>query len=162
LDAKKMIFLGKVFKRSSIRSQDPMVSPPPAPGESEIQRLNPQRAKRILVKTGWPRLEPGTLNLTVDETVVTGLGTLHPFFQESADEFVYPESHSHIPSLRLGYLYYRGVASKDGRNAAVLVRRAINPLPKCVELLGPVLLCKELAVTVDDDVEVYVYVTASN
>ena len=147
-----MIFSGKVPKS---RIGGP-------PHETEILRLNPQRARLILMHTGWPRLEPGTLNLKVEDTVVTGLGTIPPFFQESADEIVYPKSDSHIPSLRLGYLYYRGVASNDGRHAAILVRRAINPLSECVELLGPVLLCKELAVTVGDDVEVHVYVKTSN
>ena len=41
-----------------------------APGESVIHQLNPQREKKILAETGWRRLEPGSLNLCVDDETV--------------------------------------------------------------------------------------------
>lgn len=145
-----MIFYGTIFKRSE--------GPPP---ETEIQRLNPQRPRRILMKTRWPRLQAGSLNLHVDNPVVLGLGTLSPFFHESADEVTYPDPHKPLLLDRQGYLYYRGVVSRNGRNASVLVRRAINPLPDVVELLAAVRLRDELEVGDKDGVEVCVYVTSN-
>jgi len=113
--------------------------------------------------TGWPRLQAGSFNLDVDKSVVVGLGALSPFFHESGDELIYPEGpYKDIPLLRQGYLYYRGVASKDVHNAAVLVRRAINPLDRVVELFAAVQLRDELDVGDRDDVKVCVYVTSSS
>src|SRR2546430_13633417 len=41
--------------------------------ERTILQLNPQRLEQILEKTGWPSVEPGTLNLSVDNAVLDSL-----------------------------------------------------------------------------------------
>ncbi len=111
------------------------------------------RKDRLAAAGGW------IVKLKSTKSVVEGLGALSAFWHESADEVVYPEEYKHIPLLRQGYLYYRGVASRGGRNASVLVRRAINPLSiwDRVELLASVRLRQELQVSDGDIVEVRVY-----
>ena len=48
-------------------------------------RLNPQRRKMILAKTGWPDLFEGTLNLEVDPCIVSELGTRQPYIEVDPD-----------------------------------------------------------------------------
>ena len=74
-----------------------------APGESVIYQLNPQREKKILAETGWRRLEPGSLNLCVDDETVASLLTVKELIFELPDEINYPDGWQHIPQRRGGY-----------------------------------------------------------
>jgi hypothetical protein len=152
-----MQFNGVVSSRSSLKPQRSGVSPP---GESEILRLNPQRREAILATTGWHDLFPGTLNLEVDIGVVDGLLTIEPALRESGANVTYPPPFSQIPAKRKGYLYYRALVSFSGRAQPGLIRRAIIPLPRRIEVFseyrlrdtllvndGDVVVCKILAGT---------------
>jgi CTP-dependent riboflavin kinase len=102
-------------------------------GEAEILALNPQRRTAILAATGWSDLVPGTLNLEVEQRVVEGLLSCSPLIHEKGENVRYPEPYTHIPRLRVGYLYYRALIRSGDKSASVLIRRAINPLPRRVE-----------------------------
>ena len=136
-----MKFTGKVFFRSSAA---PATGPP---GEAEVQRLNPQRATTILEATGWPRLEPGSLNLKVERSVVSDLEKHTPAIEEDGDTIRYPDRYKHIPKRRKGYWYYKATLSRSGPKQDVLVRRAINPagIRDRVEIFASVSLKKEFA-----------------
>jgi len=142
-----MKFLGKVSSRSSRSITGP-------PGESEIQRLNPQRTEKILQATGWESLAEGSLNLEVTENIVINLGKLEPLIREDWRNVKYPRGFENIPIIRKGYLYYSGVACKGKSNAPVLVRRAVNPLPTRVELFSPFKLRDDLQLNDGDSIEV--------
>ena len=150
-----MQFNGVVSSRSSLHPQGGAVSPP---GETEILRLNPKRREAILAATGWHDLFPGTLNLEVDSGVVDGLLTFEPALRECGANVIYPAAFSHIPAKRKGYLYYRALVSFSARSLPGLVRRAIVPLPRRLEVFseyrlrdnllvndGDVVVCKILA-----------------
>ncbi len=129
-----MKFIGYVFFRSSTEGA---TGPP---GETEILALNPQRRTAILKATGWTGLEPGSLNLKVDSSVVIALGDYKSTFSESWTDVKYPPPYAGIPQLRIGYLYYKCVAHMGDDRQDCLVRRAINPLPDRVELFSSVSL----------------------
>ena len=94
-----MKFHGAVQFRSSIQ---PGIGPP---GESEVLALNPQRSESILKATGWDRLEPGSLNLTVEAAIVIALLKFEPTLVEDAATVRYPEGYRHIPQMRKAYYY---------------------------------------------------------
>ena len=57
-----------------------------APHELEIHGLNPLREKRIREKMDWKRLEPGSLNLRVDDKTVDRLMRVKEVIYEHPDE----------------------------------------------------------------------------
>lgn len=132
-----MRFQGTFATRSSA---NPNLRPPSKtpPGESEILRLNPARKQRILVITGWPRLEPGSLNLSIDSGVLEALLLYTPVWTELGSTVRYPPGWEHIPALRGEYYYYGAQANAAGKSEAVLVRRPKNTVryPMCVELFA--------------------------
>ena len=143
-----MKFDGRVRFRSSTR---PDAGPP---GEAEVQRLNPQRAQQILNATGWNSLEPGSLNLTVDDSVLNALLRFTPALTEDAANVQYPAQYQHIPKLRKAYYYYAGTARVETKHQPILVRRAHNPVPRRVELFAAVSLKDYFAVWEGDAVTV--------
>ncbi len=100
-------------------------------GEAEILALNPQRRTAILTATGWNDLYPGTLNLEVGQEVVEGLLSCSPLIREKGEDVRYPEPYTHIPRLRIRYLYYLALIRNGDKSASVLIRR--NALPRTVE-----------------------------
>jgi hypothetical protein len=127
-------FDGTAYARSS---KDGASGPP---GETEIGKLNPERANRIRAKAGWSSLEPGTLNLRVDNSDIHMLATLKPAFSEFAP--TYPDEYSSIPKKRVGYWYYNAeITARKGKEfktpKRVLLRRAINPCSGVIEVLSP-------------------------
>ena len=124
-------FFGEVTSRSSTNAGGP-------PGERDILKLNPQRKEAILQATGWNALEPGTLNLKVDENVVHKLLLLSPLVRESGKNIKYPQAYRHIPTMRVGYLYYQATVEYSGKCEPILARRACNPLKSRLEVFAPV------------------------
>ena len=120
------------------------------PGETEISALNPERGRRILQAMGWAELAPGSLNLEVDEDSVYRLLLCVPVIQEPGASVLYPSAYAHIPKLRVGYLYFVGRLTKGDRAAPVLIRRAVNPLPKRVEAFSNQNLRETLALSDGD------------
>ena len=59
----------------------------------------------------WDSLEPGSLNLRVDDNAVASLAELEALICERPDEIYYPEEYAHIPKFRGGYKYYSGTAT---------------------------------------------------
>jgi len=146
-NARHAKFLGVVTSRSSKSIQGP-------PGEKVILELNPQRLERILEITGWPRVEPGTLNLSVDHAVLDCLLYPPAVLIEKADSVMYPEPWKHIPTIRKAYLYYDATAHSKGKKCPVLVRRAENPVPGRMELFADRDLRDFLAVNDGDVLEI--------
>lgn len=145
-----MNFKGAIQFRSSIR---PGSGPP---GETEILVLNPQRVANILKATGWECLEPGSLNLTVDNAVVDALFKLKPVWIEDGNTVRYPEAFKHIPQLRKAYYYYRARLNSGDNTQEVLVRRAQVPVPGRVELFAPINLTSTFNLAAGDQVVVEV------
>ncbi len=143
-----MKFQGTVQFRSSIR---PGAGPP---GESEVLVLNPQRVENILKTTGWSRLEPGSLNLTVDNAVVNDLLKLKPVLIEDGSTVRYPDAFKHIPQLRKAYYYYCAQLNSGDSVQEVLVRRALVPVPGRIELFAPINLRSTLNLAMGDRVDV--------
>ena len=127
-----MVFSGRVQLRSSDHGRAG-IGPP---GETEIQRLNPGRESRILRVIGWKTLAHGSLNLVVDDDVIERLAGFEPTLEEPAAGIVYPSPYEHIPKIRKAYWYYAATARRDGKEESVLVRRAMVPLPRVVELFS--------------------------
>jgi hypothetical protein len=142
-----MLFTGRVQRRSSEVAK-PKTGPP---GEAEIQRLNPHREQTIRSITRWESLAPGSLNLLVEDAVVTALADLDPTLEEPASTIVYPSPYQHIPKIREAYWYYAATARKGGKVRPVLVRRAKVPVPGVVELFSAESL-REALQLVDGDV----------
>lgn len=140
-------FTGRVSSRSSVATNGP-------PGEKAILELNPQRRVRILTLTGWPSLEPGTLNLEVDAGVLDLLQQAQTSLLEDARTIVYPDPWKSIPTRRKAYLYYKATASTSAASAAVLVRRAEIPVQGRVELFAAQNLRTALALRDGDLLEV--------
>jgi hypothetical protein len=118
------------------------------PSETTIHGLNPQREEAILALTGWPRLEPGTLNLEVPEVE---LGD--PAWVEAGDTVAYPHPFTHIPTRRVAYQYYRGTI----RGQDILVRQAVVAIPHRIELLAPVNLRKTLELSDGDNLTIRIH-----
>jgi hypothetical protein len=115
-------------------------NPSGPPGERAVLALNPQRAEGIVNATGWARLEPGSLNLSVSNEVIDQLKLLKPVWEEAGSSVAYPAPYEHIPRLREAYLYYLGEAQVAGKRQQVLIRTARNALPGRVELFAPISL----------------------
>ena len=122
------------------------------PGEAEVLALNPARRTKILQATGWKDLFPGTLNLKVSGDSVHRLLLCTPVIRERGDEVAYPPKYTHIPKLRVGYLYFRARIKNGDRISPVLVRRACNPLPTRIEAFSELKLRDTLGVSDDDSV----------
>jgi hypothetical protein len=144
-----MTFAGRVKFRSSLGTAS---SGPP--GESEIQRRNPDRVERIRAITGWDTLALGTLNLDVNESVLEQLGRLTPTLVEDATLIVYPAPYEHVPGYRRAYWYYLAHAEKGGVIERVLVRRAAKPVAGTVELFSAERLVTKLSLSEGDTVVV--------
>jgi CTP-dependent riboflavin kinase len=111
--------------------------------------------QRILQKTGWSELAPGSLNLEVEERVVRALADESPLIQEDPGDITYPPGQEYIPIIRGGYWYYRALVKHGAGKEDALIRRAIkNPLPTRVELLAPVNLKSALGVNDGDLLDV--------
>ena len=130
-----------------------------APGESVIYQLNPQREKKILAETGWRRLEPGSLNLCVDDETVARLLTVKELIFDLPDEINYPDGWQHIPQRRGGYKYYLATTTVRGKTEEVLVRRAIHPVPGPgrIELFAAVNLTNRLGLQNGENIQVTVF-----
>ena len=139
--------------RSSAMSRPATASP----GESEIQKRNPQRVSMILNATGWEGLAPGTLNLAVNDSVIDGLGGLEPKLEEAATGIAYPAPYEWIPTMRKAYWYYAATARFGGAGEPVLVRRAQVPVPGVVELFAAVSLTEKFKLNPSDVVSVEVF-----
>ena len=122
------------------------------PGEAEVLSLNPERRDRILQATGWKTVFPGSLNLRVTEDCVHRLLLCIPIIRERGEEVVYPDAYSHIPKLRVGYLYFTGRITKGDTSAAVLFRRACNPLKNRLEAFAETRLWDALGLFEGDSV----------
>ncbi len=147
-----MVFRGRV----EFRSSDPGRARTGPPGETEIQRLNPSRASNILRVTGWKTLAGGSLNLAVEDAVIEALGRLRPTFEEPATSIIYPSPYERIPAIRKAYWYYAATARRANREESVLVRRAMVPVPRVVELLCAVSLREAFNLAADDVISVEV------
>jgi hypothetical protein len=108
--------------------------------------MNPQRATKICLLTGWPRLEPGSLNLIVPKDSFDALGRMTPLWAEDGTTVTYPAPFTAIPKMRGPYLYFLASATAGDRNEDVLVRRPTNPISQTIELFAPVNLMESLAV----------------
>jgi hypothetical protein len=148
-----MKFHGVVQFRSSIQ---PGIGPP---GESEVLALNPQRLESILKATGWDRLEPGSLNLTVEAAVVNDLMKFEPTLVEDAATIRYPEQYKRIPQIRKAYYYYSATISYKQMSEPVLVRRALNPVACRVELFASINLKSGFSLSMGDSVMVEIRAT---
>ena len=91
-----------------------------APGESVIHQLNPQREEKILAAMGWRCLEPGSLNLRVDDQTVDRLLKMKELIHERPDEINYPEKYKYIPECRGGYRYYLATVTVRGKQKMFL------------------------------------------
>lgn len=129
-----MRFKGTVERRSSA----PRASGPP--GEAEILKLNPGREQRILAITRWPRIEPGSLNLSVDARTLDALLLYAPVWTEPGSGVRYPPRYAHIPLRRGEYYYYAAQAHAAGKVQGILVRRpkGLAGYPSCVELFAAI------------------------
>lgn len=109
-----------VFSRSSKSAEGP-------PGERDLLDLNPGRVEGILAHCGWSRIEPGTLNLSLQFEFDDVAQAIAPAFYEAGAGVVYPEGFQHIPKARVGYWYYTGYVHYQGKQVPVLFRRAVTP-----------------------------------
>lgn len=147
-----MIFSGRVQFRSS---SGPRAGTGP-PGEKAIQRLNPNRERRIRAATGWDSLAPGSLNLAVDDSVLQELARHVPTIEEAADDIVYPNEYVYIPRRRVAYWYYSARVERAGVHESVLVRRAKVPVSGVVELFSVVSLTSRFGLATNDALTVEV------
>jgi CTP-dependent riboflavin kinase len=146
-----MIINGVVRFRSSR-----IDAPDGPPGEAAVLALNPQRRDAILKVTGWPNLEPGTLNLEVAKGVVDSLLDFKPSLIESGDSIVYPVPYQSIPKMRGEYYYFTAIGIAHGISRDVLVRRAKTAIPRRLELFAATSLKNDLTVGDGDTVSVKV------
>jgi CTP-dependent riboflavin kinase len=93
----------------------------------------------------------------VEDAVIERLASFEPTFEESAASIVYPSPHEHIPRIRKAYWYYAATARRDGREESVLVRRAMAPLPRVVELFSAVSLRDTFDLAANDVISVEVH-----
>ena len=140
-----LTFRGTVGSRSSSGVGGP-------PGEADVLTLNPQRRDAILRATSWTDLVPGTLNLEVAEEAVHRLLLCNPVIREDGDSVKYPAQYTHIPKLRVGYLYYAARLKAGTKVTFVLIRRAVNPLKTRLEAFSDQRLREALALSDGDQV----------
>jgi hypothetical protein len=140
----------------TFRSSLPGAAGPP--GEAELLRINPEREVALCTCTGWTKLEPGSLNLRVEDGVVDQLGERVECYFEHPSLIKYPNGKSRIPEKRGGYNYYRAVIRGAERSEDVLIRRAKGkPLTNLVEAYAQVRLVEVLKLRQGDVVEVEVW-----
>jgi len=143
-----VVLQGVVSSRSSRGSGGP-------PGETEVMRLNPQREQKLLEITGWSRLAPGTLNVECSETGLADVfARLKPLWHEPWESVTYPRKYRRIPQKRGGYLYYGAALVFAGQEAPIVVRRAVNPLKKRIEVYAETNLKEALGIADDDVVSI--------
>lgn len=143
-----MELIGTVSSRSSRKPGGP-------PSETEILRLNPQRRILLCKETGWNCVEPGSLNVDINEPILQAcLDCRRWDVFEPCDSVYYPPPFSHIPTLRQGYRYFRCTAVHAGIEADALVRRAVTPLRGRVELFAPAKLREVLALQDGDSISI--------
>ena len=107
--------------------------------------------------TGWTRLEPGSLNLHVEDKVVDRLADLRECYFEEPSLIKYPNGRSRIPEWRGGYNYYRALIRSAERTEQILIRRARDrPLKNLVEAYAPVRLVDVLELQKGTVVEIEV------
>lgn len=139
----------------TFRSSRPGAGGPP--GEAELFRINPQREVALCACTGWTRVEPGSLNLRVEDGVVERLGDLCECYFEHPSLIKYPNGKSRIPEDRGGYNYYRALIRNAERTEPILIRRAKDkPLKNLVEAYAPLRLTKVLGLQEETAVEIEV------
>lgn len=146
----RVLFTGYVDSRSS-SNPDHVV-----PGETEIQALNLARRKTVLARTCWPDLASGSLNLSVDNSVLTELNRITPLWVEDCRNVVYPTGFEHIPEKRVAYYYYLAEVVLPSSTQEVLVRKAWEPVLELVELLAPVNLRDKFMLENNDPLEIEV------
>lgn len=138
--------------RVKSRSSKPGGSTGP-PGEAEVLALNPQREQLILQRTGWVRLEPGTLNVEAPEDEIEALlNGVEPQFVEPGDGVVYPAKYDHIPRKRKAYRYFRATIRVHDAAVDVLIRRAEVPVKGRLEVLSSERLRDRLVLSDDHEV----------
>lgn len=143
-------FTGQVYSRSSVSDSGP-------PGETEILKHNPQRIIKLIELCSFDSLEPGTLNLKVDESVVKFLKNQNASWLESPNEINPPNDHYNIHCKRGGYKYFSGVIIKDIYSIKIIVRiGAVNPLPHTVEIYSNRKVRDKLELTDGDKIDVYI------
>lgn len=146
-----MTFSGEVQFRSSNAGVDKSF------GEANLLRINPKRVELLLAKTGWSKLEPGSLNLKVDCSVVPRLAEIRELYFEEPTLIKYPDGTSRIPLERGGYLYYKALLSTGSGEQRVLVRRGRTvPLLRIVEAYAEVSLVEKFDLGEHDVVQVAV------
>jgi hypothetical protein len=142
-------FRGTVQFRSTATGGGSVASAPP--GEAEILELNPQRGQAILAVTGWGTIEPGTVNLRVEESVIAMLTGYAPAWVEEGDTIRYPASSGHIPLRRVRYYYYKATARSGDQAEATLIRRAhVPPYRGLLELFAATSLKKRFGLQAGD------------
>ena len=97
------------------------------------------------------------MNLVVEDDVIERLAGFEPTLEEPAAGIVYPSSYEHIPKIRKAYWYYAATARRDGKEESVLVRRAMVPLPRVVELFSAVSLKDTFNLAPNDVISVVVH-----
>nr|NQU91123.1 DUF120 domain-containing protein [Bacteroidota bacterium] len=143
-------FTGQVYLGSSVGNAGP-------PGETEISKHNPQRIIKLIELCSFDSLEPGTLNLNVDESVVKFLKNLNPDWLEPPNEINPPNDHYDIHYKRGGYKYFSGVIIKDIYSIKIIARiGAVNPLPNTVEIYSNQKVRNKLALNDGDKIDVYI------
>ncbi len=142
-----MEFRAIISSRSSTNKAGP-------PSETEILRLNPQRREKILKFTEWDKLVEGTLNLEVQEDIVSRLKKRDPDIREPGSSVYYPPPYQDIPKKRKNYFYYKGTISKGGCREDVLFRAAeVPPRRGLLEAFAPVRLRDAFKLKDEDKVE---------
>lgn len=152
-------FSGTVVSRSSGRD-----TPNRAPSESWIHRLNLDRARRLAALGRWSVVEPGSLNLRIDEEVASWVFSLEAALWESPDSVRYPDGYSDIPKRRQGWRYWEadffGLLDTDdvAEPLAVLVRRPCSGgVTGIAEVYAPCNLRERFNLVDDDRVSLVVY-----
>ena len=129
-------------------------------GEANLLRINPKRVELLLAKTGWSKLELGSLNLKVDKSVVPRLGAIRELYFEEPNLIKYPDGTSRIPLMRGGYLYYRAAFIAESDEQQMLIRRGrTNPLLCIVETYAEVSLVEKFDLKEHDVMELTVSAT---
>jgi hypothetical protein len=132
-----LILTGRVSFRSSVKRRGP-------PGEREIIKLNPHRRDNILRIAKWSHLEPGTLNVDVDDVLFDKLTPEAAAWIEDGASVIYPPGFEHIPKKRGAYFYYLGTLHAHNETHPIVVRRAKVPGPIRIEVYAPENLTKSL------------------
>ena len=140
---------GRISYRSSVKPGGP-------PGEREVIELNPQRRANILRIAGWIALEPGTLNIDLEQTQFDQLTADAAEWIEDASSVTYPPPYQYIPRKREAYFYYLATLHAHAKTSNVVVRRAKFPGPIRIEAYAPENLTNLLGLKSGDGVELHI------